>query len=62
MVSQYSEVDEQDRQRLNEALVELLLTDWMMTSDVCLSPLLGFDEMDAHDQETGTDEEDGGMK
>lgn len=51
------ETDEQHKQRLNAAMVEWLLDDWMMSSDVCLSPLLGSDELDAADDQPETDDE-----
>ena len=65
MASQFHEAvetDEQHKQRLNAALVEALLDDWMLTADVCLSPLLGFDELNKNNNEPGIDEDDGGTR
>lgn len=65
MESQYYEVeetDEQHKQRLNAAMVEWLLEDWMMTSGVCLSPLLGLDELNKNDNEPDADDEEGDMR
>lgn len=63
MESQYAEVDETDeRQRLKAALVECLLDEWMLSSDVCLSPLLGFAGLDETNKQPEIDEDEGGVR
>ncbi|MEZ4667908.1 MAG: hypothetical protein R3E39_08340 [Anaerolineae bacterium] len=64
MESRYCEMeqtDEQYQRRLSEAMVESLLDDWTMISDVCLSPLLVGNDVETINTDREATDEDGGV-